>query len=95
MKIIFHRKENHGILSELGEKNAERVTTIRSSLNENDLIERRRYDVHTFMRIVKLRKIKLPGLRNDSKKFVQPLPAPELLNIFDKPFLLFAYCLFL
>ena len=70
MKIIFHRKENHGILSELGEKNAEQVTTIRSSLNENDLIERRRYDVHTFMRIVRLRKIKLPGLRNDSKNYL-------------------------
>ena len=84
MKIIFHRKENHGILSELGEKNAERVTTIRSSLNENDLIERRRYDFHTFMQIAKLRKIKLPGLRNDPKKFLKLFSATELLNIFDK-----------
>ena len=71
MKIIFHRNENHGILSDLGENDVRRMTTIRFSLNENDLIERRRYDFHTFMQIVKLRRIKLPGLRNNSKKFLK------------------------
>ena len=68
MKIIFYRNEHHEIQSELSENNVcGEVTKVRFSLDENDLIERRRYNFHTFMQAVKSRKIKLPGMRNDSK----------------------------
>ena len=63
MKIIFtktHESESRGM-------EIERTARVRFSANENDLVERQRYDFETFMKSLKSKKIKFSGWVNDSK----------------------------
>jgi len=65
MKIIFQIPKNHD--SESRGVEIERPAMVRFSVNENDLIELRRYNFEACMQTVKSKKIKFSGLINDSK----------------------------
>ena len=65
MKIIFQITRNHE--SESRGIEIERTARVRFSANENDLVERQRYDFETFMQSLKSKKIKFSGRVNDSK----------------------------
>ena len=65
MKIIFQTTKNHD--SESRRIEIERPAKVRFSVNENDLIELRRYNFEAFMQTLKSKKIKFSGLINDSK----------------------------
>ena len=66
MKIIFQATQNHD--SESREIEIERPAKVRFSVNENDLIELRRYNFEAFMQTLKSKKIKFSGLINDSEE---------------------------
>ena len=66
MKIIFQITKNHD--SESRGNEIERPAKVHFSVNENDLIELRRYNFETFMQTVKSKKIKFSGLINDAKR---------------------------
>ena len=57
MKIIFTKTHE----SESREMEIERTARVRFSANENDLVERQRYDFENFMKWLKSKKIKLSG----------------------------------
>ena len=59
MKIIFQITKTHE--SESREMEIERTARVRFSANENDLVERQRYDFENFMKWLKSKKIKLSG----------------------------------
>ena len=57
MKIIFTKTRE----SESRETEIERTARVHFSANENDLVERQRYDFENFMKWLKSKKIKLSG----------------------------------
>ena len=57
MKIIFTKTHE----SESRETEIERTARVHFSANENDLVERQRYDFENFMKWLKSKKIKLSG----------------------------------
>ena len=57
MKIIFTKTHE----SESREMEIERTARVHFSANENDLVERQRYDFENFMKWLKSKKIKLSG----------------------------------
>lgn len=59
MKIIFQITKSHE--SESIGMEIERTARVRFSANENDLVERQRYDFENFMKWLKSKKIKLSG----------------------------------
>ena len=59
MKIIFQITKTHE--SESREMEIERTAGVHFSANENDLVERQRYDFENFMKWLKSKKIKLSG----------------------------------
>ena len=61
MKILFKLTEDREIPSSSEDNRSERIPNVRLSMNENDLIERRPYDFETFMKKLKVMKIKNLG----------------------------------
>ena len=57
MKIIFQITKNHE--TEFGGINIEQTAKVRFSANENDLVERQRFDFGNFVQSVKSNMIKL------------------------------------
>ena len=62
MKIRFYFTDSKDQESELKENKNERIATVRLSSNNNDLMERRRYDFSTFWKLIKSNKIQLSGI---------------------------------
>ena len=59
MKIIFQTNKNH--VSESGRIKIEQTAKVHFSANENDLVERQRYDFEFFLQLLKSYKIKVLG----------------------------------
>ena len=61
MRIIYQITDEDVIKPESNEKKKERVAKVRLSLDENDLIERRRFDFGVFVKFAQSQKVKLTG----------------------------------
>ena len=61
MKIIYKMTDDHVIEPGTDEIKKERIAKVRLSLDENDLIERRRFDFGVFVKFAQSQKVKLTG----------------------------------
>ena len=61
MRIIYKMTDDHAIEPGTNEIKKERIAKVRLSLDENDLIERRRFDFGVFMTFAQSQKVKLTG----------------------------------
>ena len=61
MRIIYKMTDDHVIEPGTDEIKKERIAKVRLSFDENDLIERRRFDFDVFMKFAQSKKMKLTG----------------------------------
>ena len=61
MRIIFKMTDDHVIEPGTNEIKKERIAKVRLSFDENDMIERRRFDLVVFMKFAQSKKMKLTG----------------------------------